>query len=420
MKRVKRILFINIILFNLCSLTKSQTKEIGFRFTPYITTQPKVINPSPTKLYGESRISFDAGIDYTRFFKDKTYGLRLGFGMGVVDYNTVFEAPRNAFGIKTGNGNIYRNNNQENYVYNSLALFFVKQFNLKNLIIESQLGLSKKFYYYSDEPDGLGYAFNRATPYNFDDPNAGPPDLLISYPPINGRLHLDIPLGVGIKRVYSDKSSLTFSVIKNWNINPIAKGKLFIQAYDVFYDGEFSPRSSFLGVDIRYSYSLLKKTSTLRKIENSKSTEKKFGFKKTLFVELLGAGGLGSINADVRLQKNKNDGLGLRLGFGKGELFESDLIGNSGRYSSIPIGVNYIIGKRRNGLEFGTGISPQFIGKNDSESPQVTALVFGNIGYRFQPLKEGLVFRGGWNPYLSTANGINKSWIGLSLGYGFK
>nr|MBC7614185.1 hypothetical protein [Pseudopedobacter sp.] len=418
--KTKLIILLALIFIYGINLSTAQS-SLGIRFTPNITNQPKVDNASPTRLYGQNRLSFNTGLDYTRFFKNKPYGIRTGLGVGVIDYNYVFEAPYKAFGNSTREGNAYENNNFENYAYASLSLAFVYQFKIKNLLLETYLGATKKFYQYANESDAFGLAI-RDQPYNFDDPNAGPPDLFITYPPINGRLHVDIPFGIGIVRKYSDRSSLTMSLVKNWTINPIVKGDLFVQAYGKTYTGgEFSPRSSYIGLDIRYSYSLGKK-QFLRSSENiAEKKEEKSGYIKTAFIELLGAGGIGSANIDVRLKKNRQDGFGLRAGFGLGEYFAADLSSDqSGRYYSIPIGINYLLGKRRNSLELGTVFTPQFTFKKTLNDPKIAALGFINFGYRFQPLKEGLVFRAGWQPFYSTRKGLFSTFIGTSIGYGFK
>ena len=419
---MKKLGLIIIVLSFYASISYAQS-SLGIRFTPNITNKPKVKNDSPTRFYGQNRISMNAGFDYSKMLKNKPSGIRVGLGIGIIDYNYVFEAPRNAFGKMTGDGNIYSNSNSENYAFADLTVSYVYQFEIKNISIETYLGVSKNFYQYSNEADGYGLALNRSTPYNFDDPNAGPPDLYLTTPPINGRLHVDIPFGIGIIRKYSDRSSLTMSLVKNWNIQPIAKGDLFIQAYGKTYSGgEYSPRSSFVGLDIRYNYALGKKQikKPSEKIEDREIVEKKSAFAKIIFVELLGAGGIGSINFDIRLKKNRQDGFGLRAGFGLGEYFSSNITSNSGRYYSVPLGVNYLIGKRRNGLELGSIITPQFTFNKVLNGPQVAALGVFNFGYRFQPLKEGLLFRAGWQPFYSTNNGLFPKFIGASLGYGFK
>ena len=402
----------------------SYAQSLGIRFTPNITNQPKVKNNSPTRFYGQSRISMNAGLDYTKMFKNKPYGIRAGLGVGIIDYNYVFEAPRNAFGVMIANGNIYNNSNFENYAFADLTVSYVRQFKIKNLLIETYLGVSKNFYQYSNESDGYALSFNRnAPPFDFDDPNAELPDVLIRTPPINGRLHLEIPFGIGIVRKYSDRSSLTMSLVKNWNIQPISKGDLYIRAYGIPYKGgEYSPRSSFVGLDIRYNYALGKKQNKrpLEKLENQEIIEKKSAFAKVIFVELLGAGVIGSVNADIRLKKNQQDGFGVRAGFGLGESFSSDLTSNSGRYYSVPLGVNYLIGKKRNSLELGSIITPQFTFNKVLNGPQVAAMGVFNFGYRLQPLKEGLLFRAGWQPFYSTKSGLFPKFVGASIGYGFK
>ena len=420
---MKKLRLIIVVILLQTSISHAQS-SLGIRFTPNITNQPKVENDSPTRFYGQNRISMNAGFDYTKMFENKPSGIRVGLGIGVIDYNYVFEAPLNAFVGMIVEGNIYDNSNFENYAFADLTVSYVRQFKIKNLLIESYLGVSKNFYQYSNESDGYAISFNRnAPPFDFDDPNAELPDVLIRTPPINGRLHLEIPFGIGIVRKYSDRSSLTMSLVKNWNIQPISKGDLYIEAYGIPYKGgEYSPRSSFVGLDIRYNYVLGKK-KTIRasaKNETQETNEKKSAFAKIIFVELLGAGVIGSVNADIRLKKNQQDGFGVRAGFGLGESFSSDLSSNSGRYYSIPLGINYLIGKRRNSLELGSIITPQFTFNKVFNGPQVVAVGVFNFGYRFQPLKEGLLFRAGWQPFYSTNNGLFPKFIGASLGYGFK
>lgn len=389
----------NILLYCALILTVLQSKaqsEIGFRATPTVTSQPKVINPSPAKIYGENRISFDAGVDYTYNFKGKPFGIRMGTGIGIVDHNYAFQAPRNAFGMMTGDGNIFEISNNENYRYNSVSAQFIYRFELKNLTIETYTGLSKKFYQYSNEGEGIRSAFNRSTPYDFNDPNAGPPDFFVEIPPIKNRLHVDIPLGIGIKRYYPNGSSLTFGLVKNWNIQPIGKGQMFVQMYNQSYYGEFSPRSSYFGLDVRYGYSLTKKTKDFAQREQK---IEKSGYKKAIFLEIFGNGYLGSFNYDIRLKKDRNDGFGLRGGIGIGEFYKGDIIIRTVRYTTLPLNVNYILGKKRGGLETGVGITPSFNFNNEPGFSNVKLGAFLNVQYRYKPMKEGFVFRIGSTPY---------------------
>jgi hypothetical protein len=399
------------------ALQAKAQSEIGLRVTPMVTSQPKVINPSPAKIYGENRISFEGGIDYTYYFKEKPYAIRLGTAIGIIDNNYAFKAPRKAFGTMTGEGNIFEISNYENYLYNSLSAQLVYKFRVKNIIIEAYTGLAKKFYQYSNEEGGTISAFNRAIPYDSGNPNAGPPDFLVYIPPIKNRLHLDIPLGIGIKRVYSNRSSLTFSLIKNWNIQPIGKGELIVQMYNQSYYGEFSPRSSFVGLDLRYGYILWNKSE--KKERQGDQNREKSGYKKAVFLEAFGNGYYGSVNYDIRLKKDRNDGIGLRAGIGFGEENKDDNIVKSVRYITLPFSVNHVLGKKRSGLETGLGITPSFTFNSAQGYSNVMLDGYLNILYRYQPMKEGLVFRIGLTPNFDGKR-FGLFYPSASIGYGFK
>lgn len=414
MTGIKKVLLLTCVLITTKLQVVAQS-EFSLVATPTITSKPKVINPSPAKIYGENRISFEGGIDYTYIFKDKPFGIRFGTGIGIVDHNYVFIAPRNAFGTMTGNGNEELILDYENYRYNSISAQFVYQIRLKNLVVETYAGLSKKFYQYSNQEEGLRTTFNRNPPYNYDDPNAGPVDFSVRIPPINGRLHLDVPIGIGIKRYYRDRSSLTFGIVKNWSLESIGKGELFVQMYNQPYHGEFSPKSSFLGLDLRYGYSLKKRVQV---VSRNEKTEKS-GYKKAVFMEMGGNGYGFSINYDLRVKKVQNNGLGLRTGIGIGKNYDAISIEDSHQFIAIPLNINYIIGKRRSGLETGLGITPN-IALDKMESNSTLKLgAFLNINYRYQPLKEGFVFRMGNTPYYSKRK-FEIYYPTISLGYGFK
>ncbi|MHB1177892.1 MAG: hypothetical protein ACYCZO_06115 [Daejeonella sp.] len=391
--------------------------EIGIRATPNISSQPKVVNPSSAYIYGENAIGFDAAVDYTKMFESRNIGLRVGIGIGLVDHRYVFEAPKNAFGTMTGDGNVNVNSSLENYLYNSLSAQFVYRRKIRNLEIEFYTGLTKKFYHHSNEADGIKYAFNRATPYNPDDPNAGLADFSIDIPPIKSQLHIDLPIGIGIRKSFKNQNSLNIGIVKNLNLEPIGKGKMFVQMNNIAYTGEFSPRSSFIGIDLRYAYNLSKKpASPSRQVQNSEGSR----YKKAVFLELFGNAYLASINYDMRIKKDRNDGFGVRLGIGKGHFFETDEPTNTGRYTSVPLNVNYIIGTKKSGLETGLGITPSFTFHSVSgNSKNITLGGFANVNYRLQPLKEGLVFRIGFTPFFDRDE-FKPTYLSASIGYGFK
>ncbi|MEJ6980007.1 hypothetical protein WG906_06070 [Pedobacter sp. P351] len=398
------------------------SQEFGIRFTPNIISKSKVINFSPARIVGDRRVSFDAGLDYTKMFPKSNFGVQFGAGIGIVDHNYNFSAPRNAFGMMTGEGQIAFADNFDNYLYNSISAQVVYRKSISRIQLEVITGFSKKIYHHNNEEEVYGYAFNRSTPYDFDDPNAGPPDYLITIPPIKNRLHLDIPLGIGIRRVFKDQSALTFRLVKNWNIEPVGEGKLFVRMYNTSYEGEFSPRSSYVGLDVRYSFSLKKRAVPLnepRTLENKVKTIERATsrFKKSIFIEVLGNGGLASGNFDMRLKKNHNDGLGFRVGIGAGDYIGTDL-NIADRNTTVPLNINYIFGARRSGFETGVGITPQFTFNNASDD-KFTATGFVNMGYRYQALKEGPIFRIAFTPAYGASKQLTP-WAGASLGYCFK
>lgn len=399
------------------------SQEFGIRFTPTINSRSKVVNPSPARIVGDRRVSFDAGLDYIKMFPKSNFGVQLGAGVGIIDYNYNFSAPLNAFGTMKGEGQISFADNFENYMYNNISAQVVYRKSISNVKLEVITGLTKKFFYHNNEEDGIGYAFNRSAPYDFDDPNAGPPDYIITIPPIKNRLHLDIPLGIGIRRVFKDQSAMTFRLVKNWNIEPVGEGKLFVRMYNNDYEGEYSPRSSFVGLDVRYSFSLKKKTVSLNehrtlenKVKTIESTTSRF--KKSIFLEVLGNGGLASGNFDMRLKKNHNDGFGFRVGIGAGDYIGTDQ-NIADRYTSVPLNINYIVGARRSGFETGVGITPQFTFSN-APNDKFKAFGFLNIGYRYQALREGPLFRLALTPVYGGHSQGSIAWAGASLGYCFK
>lgn len=405
------------LLFFIVSYRGFAQSEIGFRATPNITSQPKVVNSSPAYIYGENTISFEGGIDYTRMFVNKNFDLRIGTSMGLVDHRTVFEAPLNAFGTMTGEGNVNINSSSNNYVYNSLGIQFVYRKIIKGVALELYTGLTKKFYHYSNERETLSFAFNRSTPYDPDDPNAGPPDFSVEFAPIKNQLHVDIPIGIGVRRTLNNQNTLTFGLVKNFNIEPIGRGRMFVRMNNISYTGEFSPRSSFIGLDLRYGYNLSKKPEvTRREVVKTEAIK----YQKAVFLEAFGNGYLASINYDTRLNKGRSDGWGVRMGIGKGHFFETDEPSNTSRYTTIPLSMNYILGAKRNGLEMGLGITPSFTFHSVSgNSKNVSLGGFANINYRMQPLKEGLLFRIGFTPYFDK-NEFEPTYLSASIGYGFR
>ncbi len=144
---------------------------------------------------------------------------------------------------------------------------------------------------------------------------------------------------------------------------------------------------------------------------------------QVFFVELGGPGQL-SANYDRRFAK-QTDGWGFRGGLG---------YLNSSDYSlySVPIGLNYLAGKKGKYLEVGlneslivVNVTSKYYYNNyvqifdkkvtDQATIPLTSLT---IGYRSQPVIGGFCFRGGLMPY-TTFEGSSSLSIYLSFGYNF-
>lgn len=152
-------------------------------------------------------------------------------------------------------------------------------------------------------------------------------------------------------------------------------------------------------------------------------------YNKAIFVEVLGDGIGISANYDMRFKKGVQDGLGFRAGIGGLNINGTDENSQSAsvRILTVPLSINYLIGKRRSAFEAGLGVTPLYANAAvyDVSGGGITdvngwgASGFINLGYRFQPLKNGFVFRFDWTPAFNSA-GFSPAWFGVSAGIGFK
>ena len=408
-------MLLGAILIFISVLTTKAQQSIGFRFTPNIISQPKVVNPSPSKIFGERRLSFDAGIDYTHSIK-KHWGLSLGIDVGIVDWNYFLQAPESAFGSKEGLGQFMDNSNSNNYFYNGVGLQPVYIFKWKNNKFRFSAGPIFRFYHNERDGETTMIAINRSIPWNPDDPNSGPADFVLELPPAGPQLRTNIITSIGVERRVSDRLNLILGIRKNWGIKPISDGNLVIQMYDKLYYGSFGTKANYLGLDLALRFNT--KPSEVAYIRPAPVESDKSSYRKSVFVEVLGNGIIMSLNYDMRLQRHKNDGVGFRVGMGLGEYFpkiENDL----NRYISLPVNLNYIVGKQRSGLETGIGITPQISLTTLEDNPQTKSIGYLNMGYRFQPLKDGLILRAVWTPYYYNKE-FYTNWAGVSVGYSFR
>jgi hypothetical protein len=166
--------------------------------------------------------------------------------------------------------------------------------------------------------------------------------------------------------------------------------------------------------------------------------ENKLTYRKSINLDLLGGGIVANLSFDMRLKKGVQDGLGFRAGIGgfsMNNLITTDAEGNRGvsNFSlvTIPIEVNYLIGKRRSALETGVGILNFYGNSNGVLTNQNTnnvlrfeakgfdfGAVYLKLGYRFQPLKNGITFNFAYTPLINGAG--FQHYFGLGLGFSFR
>ena len=143
-----------------------------------------------------------------------------------------------------------------------------------------------------------------------------------------------------------------------------------------------------------------------------------------LQLEALGPGSLFSVNLDCRFAQKQN-GLGLRMGLGGSPLGTLGKSCNSGAQISLPIGLNYLIGKHDHYLELGVGIVTTIIGgtkmlciglEQDFFSDETQTYEYILAGYRYQPVdKSKVTYRCFASPLFQSRFPL-KLWGGLSIG----
>ncbi|CAN5852419.1 hypothetical protein BH23GEM3_BH23GEM3_03100 [soil metagenome] len=138
--------------------------------------------------------------------------------------------------------------------------------------------------------------------------------------------------------------------------------------------------------------------------------------RNSAYLELLGNGGLYSLNYERLLGPALGGRLGIMTFQGEGE--EGDRV----RIVLAPVMANYLAGSGPHRLEAGAGpviayatgtIREEDIGEFSGFGVAAT----GTLGYRYHPPAGGFIFRAGLTPLLSSA-GLTPS-VGLSIGYAF-
>lgn len=136
----------------------------------------------------------------------------------------------------------------------------------------------------------------------------------------------------------------------------------------------------------------------------------------SLYLELLGNGGLYSVNYDRLFTEN----FGGRIGF----MYISSLdfiIVSAEDFVLFPVLLNYFVGNRHK-LELGAGVifvSVKSVGAFGFKSNSGGSNIVGTavIGYRYQNPDGGFLFRIGFTPMINS-EGI-EPWGGISFGFSF-
>lgn len=132
----------------------------------------------------------------------------------------------------------------------------------------------------------------------------------------------------------------------------------------------------------------------------------------SIFLELGGNGGLLSVNYDQRFSEGTN-GFGGRIGVGVGAGRSTNHAGFPSAVLTIPIAINYLVGKGPHHLEGSAGVTlgtSDFSAYGDEESS--VAFVPG-LGYRYHPVHRRFTVRFMFTPFLSKET---EYWAGLSFG----
>ncbi len=135
-----------------------------------------------------------------------------------------------------------------------------------------------------------------------------------------------------------------------------------------------------------------------------------------IFVELLGSGGLYSVNVDRHLSGPWH----LRAGYSQFDV--GDFLG--GLLRTVPLQVMYTAGDAPSGLELGAGVTFAWAANeflfSQSAEPSFGAAASFTIGYRYQPEGSGFLHRIGFTPFVGYNDRVHVApSLGISFGYAF-
>ncbi len=131
---------------------------------------------------------------------------------------------------------------------------------------------------------------------------------------------------------------------------------------------------------------------------------------KSVYFEIAGSGGLGSINLEKAFLKKKFTDFTWRAG-----LSLAPIDNNNGTGIVFPLMINSIIGKNAHKLEIGAGQ-----GITVTTKGSFFALTTAAFGYRYQPKTKNWFYRITYTPLISYIVDFQiQHWAGFSIGYKF-
>lgn len=130
--------------------------------------------------------------------------------------------------------------------------------------------------------------------------------------------------------------------------------------------------------------------------------------RKSVYVELAGSGGLGSLNFEKQFKSIKSTELTWRAGISLAPIDK-----NNGTGIVFPVLINALVGKGSHKFEVGAGQGITFTTKG-----RFFALTTAVVGYRYQPFDKRWFYRVSYTPLISYLVDFQyQHWGGVSVGY---
>jgi len=135
-----------------------------------------------------------------------------------------------------------------------------------------------------------------------------------------------------------------------------------------------------------------------------------FGKRKSIYFEIAGSGGLGSINYERHFAVKNNTEFTWRAG-----LSFAPIDKNNGTGIVFPLMISSLIGKTSHKLELGLGQGVTITTKG-----HLFMLTTAALGYRYQPIAKRWFYRVTYTPLISYLVDFQiQQWAGISIGYSF-